>query len=156
MNHCQSQDGGNVGQSWRTWSKDEWDYVFEGRADASSKWGRGNVDGVNGVVLLPDIWAMPMGLTFIAGTGSIFETNTYTEQQWTAMQTAGAVFLPAAGWRRGPEVASVNDYVIYWTVSSESYRSAYNVWVTNSNFYGGHDSSWRHRGLPVRLVRNAE
>ena len=149
-------NGGNVTHSWRTLSKDEWDYVFDGRANASSKWGRGNVDGVNGVILLPDVWAMPMGLTFIAGTGSSFNSNTYTEQQWTAMQTAGAVFLPAAGWRRGPEVSSVNSYVMYWTVSSESYRSAYNVWVTNSSIYGGHDASWRHRGLPVRLVRNAE
>jgi hypothetical protein len=149
-------NGGNVTQSWRTLSKAEWDYVFEGRTDASSKWGRGNVAGVNGVILLPDVWAMPMGLTFIAGPGSSFDSNTYTEQQWTAMQTVGAVFLPAAGWRTGAEVSHVNDWVDYWTVSSESNRSAYNVWVTNDSFYGGHDSSWRHRGYPVRMVRNAE
>ena len=151
-------NGGNVDNYWRTLTRDEWYYLFTGRDDALSKWERGNIDGVNGVILLPDDWELPEGLTFNVIDESDYEANTYTLQQWETMQAAGAVFLPASGWRRGTEVSEVNNLVGYWSSTYEYSFSAHNIWIEN---YGSsshtvfNDRSYRYRGYAVRLVRDA-
>ena len=151
-------NGGNVDNYWRTLTRDEWYYLFTGRDDALSKWERGNIDGVNGVILLPDDWELPEGLTFNVIDESDYEANTYTLQQWETMQAAGAVFLPASGWRRGTEVSEVNNLVGYWSSTYEYGFSAHNIWIEN---YGSsshtvfNDRSYRYRGYAVRLVRDA-
>ena len=151
-------NGGNVDNYWRTLTRDEWYYLFTGRDDALSKWERGNIDGVNGVILLPDDWELPEGLTFNVIDESDYEANTYTLQQWETMQAAGAVFLPASGWRRGTEVSEVNNLVGYWSSTYEYGFSAHNIWIEN---YGSsshtvfNDGSYRYRGYAVRLVRDA-
>ena len=83
----------------------------------------GSVCGVNGVILLPDNWRTPVGLSFTASTTRGLEWNgtyyfwasrqtglthnAYTEAEWARMETAGAVFLPAAGYREGLAVSLV-------------------------------------------------
>ena len=152
-------NGGNVDNYWRTLTRDEWYYLFTGRDDALSKWERGNIDGVNGVILLPDDWELPEGLTFNVIDESDYEANTYTLQQWETMQAAGAVFLPASGWRRGTEVSEVNNLVGYWSSTYEYGFSAHNIWIENYGSSSSHtvfnDGSYRYRGYAVRLVRDA-
>ena len=150
-------NGGNVTNPWRTLSLAEWNYVFSERSDASSKWGWGNIDGVNGVILLPDACVLPSELTFIHFDNNNYQVNTYTLQQWESMQEAGAVFLPAAGWRCGTEISNVSNWVAYWTTTARVEDTAYNIFFNYpNNSYDVHDDSYRHRGLPVRLVRDAE
>ena len=48
------------------------------------------------MILLPDSWTLPDGLTFTPGNQA-WGKNTYTIDQWTMMEDAGAVFLPASG-----------------------------------------------------------
>ncbi len=87
-------NGGNTENiGWRTLTRDEWLYVFSGRSNAASKYGHGSINGVNGMILLPDNWTLPDGLSFTSGTW----TNSYTLEQWALMENAGAVFLPASG-----------------------------------------------------------
>lgn len=147
-------NGGNTAGVWRTLSQAEWAYVFTERDDASSKWGRGRVDNIFGVIILPDTWELPSGLSFTAGNDNW--TNAYTEEQWAEMQAAGAVFLPAAGWRRGTEVSRLNEQVLYWSSScNNDYTEAHNLLVEDDGILID-DASMRHRGMSVRLVTDAE
>ena len=89
-------NGGNTENiGWRTLTRDEWLYVFSGRSNAASKYGHGSINGVNGMILLPDSWTLPDGLSFTSGNSAW--TNSYTLEQWSLMENAGAVFLPASG-----------------------------------------------------------
>ena len=90
-------NGGNTENcGWRTLTRDEWIYLFSGRPNAASKYGHGSINGINGMILLPDSWTLPDGLTFTPGNQA-WGKNTYTIDQWTMMEDAGAVFLPASG-----------------------------------------------------------
>ena len=89
-------NGGNTENiGWRTLTRDEWLYVFSGRSNAASKYGHGRINGTNGMILLPDNWTLPDGLSFTSGNSAW--TNSYTLEQWSLMENAGAVFLPASG-----------------------------------------------------------
>ncbi len=89
-------NGGNTENiGWRTLTRDEWLYVFSGRSNAASKYGHGSINGTNGMILLPDSWTLPDGLSFTSGNSAW--TNSYTLEQWSLMENAGAVFLPASG-----------------------------------------------------------
>ena len=90
-------NGGNKAGLWRTLTKAEWTYLVNTRANASSRRGQASVDGTNGLVLLPDVWSKPSGISFTANPGN-YTTNVYTMSQWAQMEAAGAVFLPAAGY----------------------------------------------------------
>ncbi len=85
---------------WRKLSVDEWQYLFTSRDGAADKCGVAEVAGVNGLVLLPDNWELPSGLSFNSGVADATgysDKNQYTRAQWREMEIAGAVFLPAAG-----------------------------------------------------------
>ena len=89
-------NGGNKAGLWRTLTQAEWVYLINTRANASSRRGQASVNGINGLVLLPDAWSKPSGISFTANPGN-YTTNVYTLSQWAQMEAAGAVFLPAAG-----------------------------------------------------------
>jgi len=145
-------NGGNKAGKWRTLTNDEWEYLI-GR---SGKYGLATINGstnsYTGLVLLPDNWTLPSGVTFTVGYGSGYTTNTYTTAQWQKMEDAGAVFLPTAGYRVGADVISVNEYGLYW--SSISLDDEY-VWdLTISGTGLNMDSNGYGIGLSVRLVKD--
>ena len=147
-------NGGNLAGQWRTLLKEEWMYVFQGRNNASSKYGHGKVNGVCGMILLPDNWTLPSGLSFTAGDSSW--ANSYTADQWAQMEAYGAVFLPAAGSRSGTSVSSVGSYGGYW---SASYNGAYNGEyafgvIFSSGYLDPSSCPDRHLGRSVRLVQD--
>lgn len=118
--------GGDAPGTWRTLSKDEWTYLFQSRPGAYQKYASATVHGVHGFVLLPDKWALPAGCSFIAGMGG-WNRNVYTDAQWNLMETYGAVFLPAAGWRMvdfGSEsvIRAVGSNGYYWSSTSKSWK----------------------------------
>lgn len=90
---------GGSGYDWFTMTEYEWYYVIERRSSAPQKCSRATVNGTKGIILLPEIWTNPSGCSFV-GNASSFSTNTYSLTQWSAMENAGAVFLPAAGFRK--------------------------------------------------------
>ena len=122
-------NGGNEANMWRTLTKDEWVYLFHDRTNASNLFALGTVKGRNGVIILPDNWVTPEGVTFNPNrmdwysnsSGSGYTTNsttdqytrnTYDETQWLTMQAHGAVFLPAAIDYNGQLVGG------YWSATS--------------------------------------
>ena len=61
-------NGGNKANVWRTLTKDEWVYLFYSRENAATLFGFGSVNGVNGLIILPDNWTTPEGASFTAST----------------------------------------------------------------------------------------
>ena len=94
---------GDMPNTWRTLSKDEWEYLINKRTNAKLLRGVARVHGVNGLILLPDNWITPAGISFTSGThakdSSIYfaQVNDYTLEKWQLLEEFGAVFLPAAG-----------------------------------------------------------
>ncbi len=147
-------NGGNQAGMWRTLTKEEWIYLIKTRADASSKRGVATVNSVTGLVLLPDDWALPAGVTFASG-GSNFSQNTYFAEDWAKMEANGAVFLPAAGRRGGTGVSLVGSYGYYRSSSASSSSGAHFLMFRSydiNTIYGDSRSS----GQSVRLVQDAE
>ena len=107
-------NGGNTANRWRTLTQAEWEYLLNERPNASSKFAIGNINGVGGLILLPDSWTQPSECSFTSGYATYdgyididWTYNSYTLAQWAQMETAGAVFLPAAGDRYGTNVYDV-------------------------------------------------
>ena len=143
------------GETWETLSGAEWSYVFNSR-DASKK-GVGTVttddnQQIHGLILLPDAWTLPAGLTFNSGTGS-WTRNPYTAAEWEQMEAAGAVFLPAAGYRDGTELNDVGTYGYYWSSSLGDESHAYFVGF-RMNYVTNYVNAYRYYGRSVRLVQD--
>ena len=151
-------NGGNQENSgWRTLTYAEWRYVFDIRPNAGSKWGHGSVNGVNGMVLLPDEWTLPNGVNYFF-SGSSEWINAFTTAQWAQMEANGAIFLPAAGYRDVVAIygSSLNVGGNYWSSSNTgNYQYAYFVHF-GPNAFDSQDAQKRFVGFSVRLVRNAE
>jgi len=145
-------NGGNQAGLWRTLTSDEWIYLLFSRTNYDKLWSLATVNGISGVVLLPDSWSLPSGLTFTAKVLKDFDTNVYTVAQWTKMENAGAVFLPAAGIRYGTSMSNVGRYCTLWSSSYSSVMSkhAYSVIFELSDGYGLSNSGYYY-GLSVRL-----
>ena len=156
-------NGGNQTGQWRTLTGAEWIYLLNTRANASSKKGVAKVNGVNGLVLLPDDWTLPYGIKFTSGvannTGSEYyaTVNNYTSSQWSKMEANGAVFLPAAGYRRGTSVSDVGSQGFYYS------STCANQGVTNTSANGMYfmssivskgNTTMNRTGSSVRLVRD--
>ena len=54
---------GDAPGTWRTLSRDEWEYLLNGRENAQQLRTKGSVEGKEGVILLPDSWICPEGYT---------------------------------------------------------------------------------------------
>ncbi len=153
-----NQIGSDVPNTWRTLTYDEWDYVVFYRPDASSLMGVAQVNGVNGLILLPDSWTCPDGITFKSGFHSergadyYAAYQTFTADQWSKMEAAGAVFLPAAGYRLGSDVGSVQYDGDYWSATEYGSYSAYYLGFNSGGAGVGSDS--RSIGRSVRLVKD--
>ena len=125
-----SNGGNQTNNQWRTLTKDEWTYVFNTRATASDiRYAKAKVNNVNGVILLPDNWSSSTySLSNTNSSGASFSSNTITATQWAALESAGAVFLPAAGYRYGNSVDNVRSFGYYWSASCQSSDRAYDVY----------------------------
>lgn len=137
---------------WRTLTNAEWGYVFNTRTNASSLYGFATVNDTKGLILLPDSWTLPSGLTFNAGTAA-FTNNVYTTTQWSQMESAGAVFLPAAGSRDGSSVSNVQSRGYYWSSTVSGTRNAYSLYFIDNGLYPL-GNFVRYYGRSVRLVQD--
>ena len=148
--------GNDAPNTWRTLTYDEWRTLLNNRPNANSLKGAAQVNGVNGLILLPDSWTCPSGVTFKSGFPSSYGVNyaayqTFTAEQWSKLESAGAVFLPVAGSRYGSDVHEpVNG--TYWSATEDnSYYADYLYFYS----YGARmDYGYRYFGQSVRLVKD--
>ena len=118
--------GSDVPNTWRTLTYGEWSYLRNVRTNADDLCGVAQVNGVNGLIFLPDNWTCPAGVTFKSGFHNSHGVDyyaayqTFTAEQWSKMESAGAIFLPAAGRRVGSDVDKVQDCGYYWSATEFS------------------------------------
>ena len=150
--------GNDAPNTWRTLSYDEWYYLRYNRTNANDLVGVAQGNDVNGLILLPDNWTCPAGVTFKSGfynyNGVDYYTayQTFTAEQWSKLEAAGAVFLPASGHRGGSTVNYVQCNGDYWS-ATEYYSDNAGCLVFGSDvaFMG---YSCRCFGRSVRLVKD--
>jgi hypothetical protein len=152
--------GNDAPNTWRTLTRDEWEYLLNNRPNASSLKGIAQVNGVSGLILLPDNWTCPAGVTFKLGFHSSYGVEyyaayqTFTADQWSKLEAAGAVFFPAAGFRNGSNVYYVQGGGYYWSATEYYGGSAYALVFTS----GGAHMNYNDRtfGRSVRLVKDLQ
>lgn len=168
-------NGGNtVNNGWSTLTKDEWVYVFNTRSastvngTANARFAKAQVAGVHGVILFPDSYTHPDGVALPIGINAIGDAgwngNNYTADKFELMESNGAVFLPAAGYREELyystsipfiHVISVGDWCFYYSSSPKDGYGAYAVMVYSS-VCNPQASCNKKTGCSVRLVRNVQ
>ena len=115
--------GNDTPNTWCTLTSAEWYYILYNRTNADDLVGVAQVNGVNGLILLPDNWECPASVTFKSGFHSEWgaeaygQYQTFTVEQWLLLESAGAVFLPAAGDRDGLFVDDSQLIGTYWGAS---------------------------------------
>ena len=115
--------GNDAPNTWRTLTGEEWEYLLWGRPNAEQLKGVARVNRVNGLILLPDSWTCPSGVTFKSGFNDDYGSydyaayQTFSSSEWTKLEASGAVFLPAAGYRGVYSVSQVQYDGRYWSAS---------------------------------------
>lgn len=160
-------NGGNKANQWRMLTENEWYYLLNTRANASTLKGVArinlNADGseyANGLILLPDNWTAPAGISFKSGFASEWSVQayadyqTFTLEEWSKLESAGVVFLPASGFCYGTDVDYVGNSGDYWSATPYDESSAWYLYFYSDEAYMSH--STRYNGQAVRLVQDAK
>ena len=163
--------------NWSTLTKDQWNYLLNQRGAGKKQIAR--VGTVFGVMLFPDEWTMPSGISVAAQYDSYFKVNVYnyTLNQWTELENAGALFMPAAGRRfggygntyRADGITNIgeeyklqyctNDFAAYWTSTKNDDGTKVNYLLNLGNKgakYSTLELGWveyGHAGHSVRLAK---
>ena len=146
-------NAGNQAGLWRTLSSAEWDYLFNTRKNAQFLWSQGTVNGVVGLIILPDNFKKLSDISWTYQANN-YTTNTYTTEQWETLEALGAVFLPASGDRSGAGVYGVQGRGRYWS-SSCDYSGGYAYYLYfSSDGLSPQFSNFRSFGYSVRLVQD--
>ena len=154
-----NQIGADAPNTWRTLTYDEWIYLLRERPNYSELCGVAQVNGVNGLILLPDNWNCPSGVTFKSGFHSnegvdYYATyQTFTANQWSKLESTGAVFLPTSGYRKGSFVYYVQYYGNFWSATGSD-----NYYETGClrfySYVAPMGYNYRYSGHSVRLVKD--
>ena len=144
--------GNDAPNTWRTLTYDQWSYLCWERPNHSELCGVAQVNGVNGLVLLPDNWTCPSGVTFKSGFHSNYAYQTFTASEWSKLEAAGAVFLPASGYRYGSDVNDVRSGGRYWSATKNDGGADY-LEFSSGKAYMGTKGSFYY-GQSVRLVKD--
>ena len=153
--------GATMGTGWRTLTSDEWTYLFNTRSASTvngtenGRYAKAKVNNVGGIILFPDTYTHPDGVTAPTGVNETGNTgwngNSYTAEDWTKMETAGCVFLPAAGYRNGSRVNNPGSFGDYSSATPYGTDKTYGVFFGSGNLTPASEGS-RFYGLSVRLV----
>ena len=141
--------------NWRTLTEDEWVYLLWKRPDYYKLKAVAQVDGVNGLILLPDNWVCPINVTFKYGTHMELGKTQYADFQtisasdWSLLEKSGAVFLPSSGRRQISALGFVEHYGYYWS-STDYGANAYYLYITSKG--GDTKIGAQFYGKSVRLV----
>lgn len=160
------------GTTWRTLSNDEWVYLLNTRTGATiggtsnCRYAYAKVNGVKGVILIPEhvgdgntSFTWPQGITAPSTYNDfVLEWSgapTYSAAQWTTLEAAGCVFLPAAGRREGTTVKAFGLGGFYWSSTSSVGGAFANHCCFYETYVTQNGEALRKEGRSVRLVQDA-
>ena len=128
--------------AWYCLTDEEWIYLLGRAEDPARDNANGlnmlrTINGVDGRIILPDGCTEPI------------------RADWSVLEAAGAVFLPAAGQRKGTSVSVESFLARYWESSIDSYGLPFSM-SPSMGVPGYTFDSERHFGYAVRLVREAK
>ena len=159
--------GTDAPNTWRTLTYIEWYYLRYTRTDANNLIGIAcinlNADGskyADGLILLPDNWTCPVGVTFKSGFASETSVQAYADYQtltlsdWQSLEATGAVFLPVSGDRDGACVYNVLLNGYYWSATPLGSDDAYCLNIFSGVAYTFNYD--RYIGRSVRLVQDLD
>lgn len=155
------------GTGWFTLSKEQWEYLLDinrpgepvvSRPARADKNGTATVNGIHGLIILPDNWeaAHPSGVDFEPGYHGWGITNTqniFSLEQWGLMEAYGAIFLPTAG-DRASHLMTEQLSGLYWSSTDIDYSGAYYMFIQGGGNYIDVTNKDRGEGLSVRLVKS--
>ena len=156
--------------AWRTLTCDEWAYLVMRRGGStvdgvdSARYAEATVCGVKGLMLFPDSFARPADNAPIKGINGnnftiSFADNVYDAGQWSRMEKAGVVFLPAAGFRGGTWLSTIGEGGSYWAATCNEAGQAYALLfidgMVNARAECTYDKD-RGYGRSVRLVQDCD
>lgn len=162
-------NGGNWPGLWRTLIYPEWDYVCNDRTNESVsgiRYAKATIVlpdniSVKGAILLPDDWCPSIHpLVEPNNTVSEFSSNIISVADWNVMEAAGAIFLPACGYRyeENGTVLMKDEglYGYYWSATprTEDENHAYAMGFHGSYEYTNFGE--RQWGFSVRLARDVQ
>ena len=151
--------------SWFNMSHDQWKYIFTTRSVTNTlsdgaRYTMATLVGADknykGLIIFPDDYTHPDGTGFVAGTYNNYSnfTATVSLDGWALMETAGCVFLPAAGYK-AYNYSTPADYgveVCFNTTTTSSSDRYYTPSFRNSKA-GLDDTSNYNSWTSVRLVK---
>lgn len=145
--------GNYAPNTWRTLTGEEWEYLISKRVNAYDLIGIAQVDGVAGLIILPNDWICPIGVAFKSGfenfAGKFGLYQNFTASDWSKLEASGAVFLPAG--RSSISEDPFSEFGYYWT-ASEYNKDAVEVNFYSVGMYVGEGK--RVYGHSVRLVKD--
>lgn len=158
--------GTDAPNTWRTLTDGERYYLFYLRTNADNLVGVACIQldenkYVNGLVLLPDDWTCPAGITFKSGFANersvqaYADYQTYTLSDWRKLEFAGAVFLPASGYRDGAYVSLEQYNGNYWSATPGGSERAYCLNFLSAGAYRASNFP-RYSGQAIRLVQDVQ
>ena len=154
--------GNHIEGGWRTLTYDEWHYIIYERESSREKVAAGCVlamkDTMTGLVLLPDCWTLPDSCQFWPGMYG-YERNQYSMEQWQLMESAGAVFLRAGGYRWGSTIYYIDRWDLthgnYWLSTQYDENDAHYIYfIANLENMLPNPITNLAAGMQVRLVRD--
>ena len=150
-------NGGDVANTWRSLSKDEWICLLEQRTNAANLRGRAIINSVYGMIFLPDDFEIPSNLSFSPDLG-VNVVNSYSIQEWQILESLGVVFLPEVGARVGTDVYYDGGH--YWSTTklpNPTYQQlSYNLFWDDMVLAHCNSGSKKFRAYSIRLVQDVE
>ncbi|MCR5070492.1 MAG: fimbrillin family protein [Bacteroidales bacterium] len=141
---------------WRILSAAEWVYLFNWRAGASvngqngARYIKAQVQSVNGLLLFPDDAVLTIPEAYLLSVNATnADWSSFSAEQWTALEAAGCIFLPAAGWRQEASAHDANLGGYYGTSSTSNAALKFDVGNLATN-----DSASSAYAKSLRLVRD--
>ncbi len=166
--YCSIINGGNKAGLWRTLTAEEWNYLFNERANAKKLFGFIILEGIKGLVLLPDNYInvindeelYPTRDSSLSKKGNNYynkNKNNFDSAKevslanWVKMQEAGAIFLPNVELWLVEEIRYEGDLTNVYSrfgYGKQQKRIENNFRLANEGFYW----SWTRKGMAYNCL----